>query len=121
AVLLRALSPGWSCPGCAYGEADPCPTSRRPLHDALPILDVGQVLPGLCRVGEGLCFEAGRGDRGHRRSRFRARLRHTPMTGSARSEEHTSELQSRENLVCRLLLEKTNEPPPATPPDRPQP
>src|SRR5690606_41698115 len=26
---------------------------------------------------------------------------------SARSEEHTSELQSRENLVCRLLLEKT--------------
>src|SRR5690606_39912172 len=26
--------------------------------------------------------------------------------GPARSEEHTSELQSRENLVCRLLLEK---------------
>src|SRR5690606_41464754 len=25
-----------------------------------------------------------------------------------RSEEHTSELQSRENLVCRLLLEKEN-------------
>src|SRR5207302_10536890 len=27
---------------------------------------------------------------------------------SLRSEEHTSELQSRENLVCRLLLEKKN-------------
>src|SRR5690606_40792599 len=27
---------------------------------------------------------------------------------SMRSEEHTSELQSRENLVCRLLLEKKN-------------
>src|SRR5690606_41514582 len=27
---------------------------------------------------------------------------------NARSEEHTSELQSRENLVCRLLLEKKN-------------
>src|SRR5690606_39531284 len=27
-----------------------------------------------------------------------------------RSEEHTSELQSRENLVCRLLLEKKNHP-----------
>src|SRR5436309_5124727 len=27
----------------------------------------------------------------------------------ARSEEHTSELQSRENLVCRLLLEKKNQ------------
>src|SRR5436309_4169941 len=26
--------------------------------------------------------------------------------GQQRSEEHTSELQSRENLVCRLLLEK---------------
>src|SRR5690606_41402504 len=26
-----------------------------------------------------------------------------------RSEEHTSELQSRENLVCRLLLEKQNQ------------
>src|SRR5690606_40667663 len=30
----------------------------------------------------------------------------TPNT--ARSEEHTSELQSRENLVCRLLLVKKN-------------
>src|SRR5690606_39397492 len=29
-------------------------------------------------------------------------------SGWARSEEHTSELQSRENLVCRLLLEKKN-------------
>src|SRR5207302_4482493 len=28
--------------------------------------------------------------------------------GQKRSEEHTSELQSRENLVCRLLLEKKN-------------
>src|SRR5690606_41029773 len=28
--------------------------------------------------------------------------------GGGRSEEHTSELQSRENLVCRLLLEKKN-------------
>src|SRR5436309_8827257 len=29
-----------------------------------------------------------------------------PGAGDPRSEEHTSELQSRENLVCRLLLEK---------------
>src|SRR5690606_39669230 len=28
------------------------------------------------------------------------------VAGALRSEEHTSELQSRENLVCRLLLEK---------------
>src|SRR5690606_39481732 len=30
------------------------------------------------------------------------------VVGCLRSEEHTSELQSRENLVCRLLLEKKN-------------
>src|SRR5690606_41030949 len=30
----------------------------------------------------------------------------TPAIRPKRSEEHTSELQSRENLVCRLLLEK---------------
>src|SRR5207302_10094114 len=31
---------------------------------------------------------------------------HSPQRFVSRSEEHTSELQSRENLVCRLLLEK---------------
>src|SRR5690606_40085062 len=30
----------------------------------------------------------------------------TVLAQETRSEEHTSELQSRENLVCRLLLEK---------------
>src|SRR5436309_7623444 len=30
----------------------------------------------------------------------------SPRPMRSRSEEHTSELQSRENLVCRLLLEK---------------
>src|SRR5437660_8765310 len=30
------------------------------------------------------------------------------LAGAARSEEHTSELQSRGHLVCRLLLEKKN-------------
>src|SRR5690606_41275984 len=37
---------------------------------------------------------------------LRARWERRAQTGE-RSEEHTSELQSRENLVCRLLLEKT--------------
>src|SRR3712207_7267482 len=32
---------------------------------------------------------------------------------NGRSEEHTSELQSRQYLVCRLLLEKKKIPPPA--------
>src|SRR2546430_6638015 len=31
---------------------------------------------------------------------------HHPVIRTARSEEHTSELQSQSNLVCRLLLEK---------------
>src|SRR5947209_16981568 len=35
-----------------------------------------------------------------------ARLRHGGALVEARSEEHTSELQSRQYLVCRLLLEK---------------
>src|SRR5690606_41748483 len=34
------------------------------------------------------------------------RNQYRTSTKSTRSEEHTSELQSRENLVCRLLLEK---------------
>src|SRR5690606_41376696 len=33
---------------------------------------------------------------------------HARFSLRRRSEEHTSELQSRENLVCRLLLEKKN-------------
>src|SRR5215216_7737718 len=36
----------------------------------------------------------------------RARRPHGASCGSARSEEHTSELQSPDHLVCRLLLEK---------------
>src|SRR5205085_12184717 len=37
----------------------------------------------------------------------RRRTRHAAVVGVAiRSEEHTSELQSQSNLVCRLLLEK---------------
>src|SRR2546430_16649877 len=55
------------------------------LHDALPISD----LELLARHGAGLiaCPQA-------------------DLRLGARSEEHTSELQSQSNLVCRLLLEK---------------
>src|SRR5258707_3156176 len=37
--------------------------------------------------------------------------RRIPRRRLPRSEEHTSELQSRQYLVCRLLLEKTNRQP----------
>src|SRR5690606_40615979 len=40
------------------------------------------------------------------RADLRSVQHHPESDESVRSEEHTSELQSRENLVCRLLLEK---------------
>src|SRR5690606_40284437 len=56
----------------------------------------------------------GRGPAGKGSGRFLAGKLHSATQSDiswsagpfARSEEHTSELQSRENLVCRLLLEK---------------
>src|SRR2546430_9994559 len=36
------------------------------------------------------------------------------IRAESRSEEHTSELQSQSNLVCRLLLEKKNTPGPSS-------
>src|SRR5438445_1817790 len=41
---------------------------------------------------------------------IRSRCSFAADEGEARSEEHTSELQSRQYLVCRLLLEKTTQP-----------
>src|SRR5258708_14307011 len=37
---------------------------------------------------------------------FNFDIGHYVLAGSSRSEEHTSELQSPDHLVCRLLLEK---------------
>src|SRR5690606_40578042 len=88
------------------------------LHDALPIFEVVHVRPGEHGEAysvdvflEGRCHD-------HRRGLAQARVDdlHAGVfqgTGddlrpSVRSEEHTSELQSREKLVCRLLLEKKN-------------
>src|SRR5436309_9243114 len=51
-------------------------------------------------------FRSSRRDRHHGRGQRAARLRIAGANRERRSEEHTSELQSRENLVCRLLLEK---------------
>src|SRR5204862_3969463 len=60
------------------------------LHDALPIS---------ARIAAPI---RDRTSRAHRRA-VRSRT-----TAARRSEEHTSELQSRRDLVCRLLLEKKN-------------
>src|SRR5207302_9215637 len=45
-------------------------------------------------------------DHGAAADRLHRRVEAQHVAVSFRSEEHTSELQSRENLVCRLLLEK---------------
>src|SRR2546430_6179253 len=53
----------------------------------------------------------------HRRRRGRRLLHGVQPQGEARrSEEHTSELQSQSNLVCRLLLEKKKDNTPHTSP-----
>src|SRR5438034_8006226 len=63
------------------------------LHDALPISRA----PSL----------AGRSHRdGHQHRPIPARRGQVPPHPRHRSEEHTSELQSHSDLVCRLLLEK---------------
>src|SRR3712207_7441149 len=49
---------------------------------------------------------AHRGDRADQLGLRGDDLRRAPRAEPVRSEEHTSELQSRQYLVCRLLLEK---------------
>src|SRR3712207_7128087 len=53
-----------------------------------------------------VCLFIGEDDRGFILGTFYTEVNQTPETASRRSEEHTSELQSRQYLVCRLLLEK---------------
>src|SRR2546430_6976767 len=67
------------------------------LHDALPILPLNRVQKFCLRPGSATVST--HGDLSHLGL---AR----PCSSEDRSEEHTSELQSQSNLVCRLLLEK---------------
>src|SRR3712207_8839181 len=80
------------------------------LHDALPICpQLLQVQPG---VGAAHRVERPGGGDVPRPQRQVAldHLQQPADVGPARSEEHTSELQSRQYLVCRLLLEKKKTP-----------
>src|SRR2546430_9024086 len=70
------------------------------LHDALPIFELG----GLRQLHEVARLRRPRRHPAHLpRSVYSA---DDGRDGAVRSEEHTSELQSQSNLVCRLLLEK---------------
>src|SRR3712207_6988178 len=83
-----------------------------PYNDALPILslvelrpeDRQQRVPAYERAARGGAEE---GEQGGPLRLAQHRLQDGPVLPSQiRSEEHTSELQSRQYLVCRLLLEK---------------
>src|SRR5690606_41615488 len=97
--------------------APPAPrTHALSLHDALPIwvLVIGLNTTSPLRHKDGKVTEAqmARVEQQLARAKegqIRILVAHHPFDVIlTRSEEHTSELQSRENLVCRLLLEKKN-------------
>src|SRR3712207_8273875 len=87
------------------------PPPRSPLFPSTTLFRASrQILEEIWRVDEDAVAEVGRaaieaGNLGRQAHWSGASLiGHDP--GAARSEEHTSELQSRQYLVCRLLLEK---------------
>src|SRR3712207_8012370 len=71
-----------------------------PVRDARALRRAGGGPRGAA-AGRGAGADARTAAARRRRDHLRRRLRRQP-----RSEEHTSELQSRQYLVCRLLLEK---------------
>src|SRR3712207_9317065 len=65
------------------------------------------------RTGATWLASSSRAKRGAAKPEAPGRTRHVvnrPLACKGRSEEHTSELQSRQYLVCRLLLEKKKTP-----------
>src|SRR5690606_41076598 len=105
---------------CFFSDPATTAISTLSLHDALPICtcmrlsasseSTSPILRGASRTSAcssiaSLARFAGEND-------LRRRALITLCRWLSRSEEHTSELQSRENLVCRLLLEKKKQQPP---------
>src|SRR3712207_6988897 len=62
--------------------------------------------PGISISGDRTAHSDDQRELSRRERRNACPDRRRPDRGAARSEEHTSELQSRQYLVCRLLLEK---------------
>src|SRR5690606_11323582 len=94
---------GW--PTTTWGWGGERPRNPRPLRRRVPLRRLPDREPHLQ-----LDAQPGRGlrppDHGPGRRGPGPGARARPESRGNRSEEHTSELQSRENLVCRLLLEK---------------
>src|SRR5438093_9001367 len=81
---------------CFFNDTAPTDIYTLSLHDALPILAstcsaISSAIASACAHSRTRC------------AMVRGRARRDALS---RSEEHTSELQSLTNLVCRLLLEK---------------
>src|SRR5690606_40643791 len=100
-----------------YSDISSSQTCALSLHDALPICvpDSNRVcarfiaVSAIWRRARAAFSVASASDSSLRGVRLSTSTSSAPdSTTSPRSEEHTSELQSRENLVCRLLLEKKN-------------
>src|SRR5690606_41736485 len=103
-------------------QTEPAPTHPSPLslHDALPIsfgtLSPGRPLTSMIasrtreakrHASDSTASSSGASSSSATAARSASSVRVVRSDGRRpRSEEHTSELQSREKLVCRLLLEK---------------
>src|SRR2546430_9612650 len=95
-LRIELRSPGREIPRFAALQPH---QSRRGRKSYQPIAEASQVLRGLTPEHvSGSLFNVPRQKHG--------RALCMGKEGRARSEEHTSELQSQSNLVCRLLLEK---------------
>src|SRR5438270_4205082 len=91
-----------------FNDTAPTEIYTLSLHDALPISALFQVAytvpklkdysPAALAKAAAECIAACQSEA--------AEVRNDADLKSFRSEEHTSELQSQSNLVCRLLLEK---------------
>src|SRR5690606_39627828 len=84
-TLFRSPSPGVPCPARSGSRS-----RTKNFPSGTPCARVHEAEECRCVTGSG----------------GRALLGGGVLVHPGRSEEHTSELQSRENLVCRLLLEK---------------
>src|SRR5690606_40938401 len=89
-VPAPITSPAFVCPLSAKEVSD-CQQDQP--YSQSHFVDVGQFADIQLHS-----FFIGFGRKNHQKQRYNSEYH--------RSEEHTSELQSRENLVCRLLLEK---------------
>src|SRR5690606_41132483 len=105
------------CPICVFDATPPPQIHPLSLHDALPILglnaiEAARAIIDIANVQMACATRLVSLDKGHdpRDFAFFAFGGAGPVHAVeiARSEEHTSELQSREKLVCRLPLEKKN-------------